>query len=224
MTEAETRSPDARPEEVTAHDIPAAPLDPAPNGAGDAAPRGFAVRLSRMFPEGFPFRTLPVLLTLLAVGIAVLFTWRLWNFYMGAPWTRDATVRAYVVTMAPEVAGRIVGLPVVDNQYVRKGDLLVEIDPTNYQIAVRQAEATVQQTEANVQSIEAQVAVQQAQIEASKAHALPGLGAKRGRHRPKCPAVGVAATPAGGRAQEWTGVAPACGAASGGAERATPQR
>jgi multidrug resistance efflux pump len=40
--------------------------------------------------------------------------------------------------MAPEVAGRIVGLPVVDNQYVRKGDLLVEIDPTNYQIAVRQ--------------------------------------------------------------------------------------
>jgi multidrug resistance efflux pump len=169
MTEAETRSPDARPAEVTARDIPAAPLDPAPNGAGDAAPRGFAVRLSRMFPEGFPFRTLPVLLTLLAVGIAVLFTWRLWNFYMGAPWTRDATVRAYVVTMAPEVAGRIVGLPVVDNQYVRKGDLLVEIDPTNYQIAVRQAEATVQQTEANVQSIEAQVAVQQAQIEASKA-------------------------------------------------------
>jgi multidrug resistance efflux pump len=161
MTDAETRSPDARPKELGARDGPAARFDPTSTGGGDAAPR--------MFPEGLPFRILPVLLTLLAVGLAALFTWRLWDFYMGAPWTRDATVRAYVVTMAPEVAGRIVGLPVVDNQYVRKGDLLMEIDPTNYQIAVSQAEATVQQTEANVQSIDAQVAVQQAQIEASKA-------------------------------------------------------
>jgi len=37
---------------------------------------------------------------------------------MGAPWTRDGTVRAYVVTMAPEVAGRIVELPVADNRFV----------------------------------------------------------------------------------------------------------
>jgi hypothetical protein len=37
---------------------------------------------------------------------------------MGAPWTRDATVRAYVAVMAPEVAGRIVELPVADNEYV----------------------------------------------------------------------------------------------------------
>ena len=51
---------------------------------------------------------------------------------MGAPWTRDGTVRAYVVTMAPEVAGRIVELPVADNKYVHKGDLLMVIDPTNY--------------------------------------------------------------------------------------------
>jgi multidrug resistance efflux pump len=52
---------------------------------------------------------------------------------MGTPWTRDATVRAYVVTLAPEVAGRIVELHVADNEYVRKGDLLMAIDPTNKQ-------------------------------------------------------------------------------------------
>ena len=75
---------------------------------------------------------------------------------MGAPWTRDGTVRAYVVTLAPEVAGRIVELPVVDNKYVRKGDLLMVIDPTNYKIAVSQAEAAVQQAQASVQSIDAQ--------------------------------------------------------------------
>jgi multidrug resistance efflux pump len=93
----------------------------------------------------------------------------MWDAYMGAPWTRDATVRAYVVTMAPEVAGRIVELPVRDNQFVHKDDLLLTIDPTNYTIAVSQAEATVQQTQANVQNIDAQMEVQQAQISASQA-------------------------------------------------------
>jgi multidrug resistance efflux pump len=81
----------------------------------------------------------PVLLTLLVVAAAVLLGRAMWDAYMGAPWTRDGTVRAYVVTMAPEVAGRIVELPVVDNQYVHKGDLLMVIDPTNYTIAVSQA-------------------------------------------------------------------------------------
>jgi multidrug resistance efflux pump len=71
--------------------------------------------------------------------------------------------------MAPEVAGRIVELPVVANEYVHKGDLLMVIDPTNYTIAVSQAEAAVQQSEASVKNIDAQIAVQQAQISANQA-------------------------------------------------------
>jgi multidrug resistance efflux pump len=110
----------------------------------------------------------PFLITVVTVAIAGLLGWAMWEVYMGAPWTRDATVRAYVVMMAPEVAGRIVELPVSDNKYVRKGDLLMEIDPTNYSIAVNQAEAAVQQAQANVQSIEAQMLVQQAQIRANQ--------------------------------------------------------
>ena len=109
-------------------------------------------------------RIIPFLITLAAVALAGLLGWAMWGAYMGAPWTRDATVRAYVVTMAPEVAGRIVELPVVDNEYVRKGDLLMVIDPTNYKIAVSQAEAAVQQAEASVQNIDAQMNVQHAQI------------------------------------------------------------
>src|SRR5258705_9609677 len=97
--------------------------------------------------------------------------------YMESPWTRDATVRAYVVTMAPEVAGRIVELHVVDNKYVRKGDLLLVIDPTNFRIAVSQAEAAVQQAQASVQSTDAQVNVQQAQIDASEAQLRLGRAA-----------------------------------------------
>ena len=96
----------------------------------------------------------PFLITLAAVVLAGLLGWAMWGVYMEAPWTRDATVRAYVVTMAPEVAGRIVELPVADNQFVHKGDLLMVIDPTNFKIAVSLAEAAVQQAQANAQNAE----------------------------------------------------------------------
>ena len=99
-------------------------------------------------------RILPLLITLAAIALAVGLGRAMWDAYMGAPWTRDGTVRAYVVTMAPEVSGRIVELPVADNQFVHKGDLLMVIDPTNYKIAVSLAEAAVQQAQVNAQNVE----------------------------------------------------------------------
>jgi RND family efflux transporter MFP subunit len=94
----------------------------------------------------------PILITLGTGAIAALFAWAMWQAYMGAPWTRDGTVRVYVVTKAPEVAGRIVKLPVADNQFVHKGDLLMLIDPTDYRIAVELTEAAVQQTKATAEN------------------------------------------------------------------------
>jgi RND family efflux transporter MFP subunit len=91
---------------------------------------------------------LPVLATLVAVALAALLGWGAWQYYMGTPWTRDGAVRAYVVKVAPQVAGEIVSLPITDNQFVRKGDLLMLIDPRNYSIAVRQAQASVEQAQA----------------------------------------------------------------------------
>jgi len=101
-------------------------------------------------------RIIPVLITLVTVALAVALGWAMWDAYMGAPWTRDGTVRVYVVTMAPEVAGRIVKFPVADNQFVHKGDLLMVIDPRDYTIAVSRAEAAVKQTEANARNAELQ--------------------------------------------------------------------
>ncbi|MCL2453466.1 MAG: HlyD family secretion protein, partial [Alphaproteobacteria bacterium] len=72
------------------------------------------------------------------------------------PWTRDGTVRVYVVTMAPEVAGRIVEFPVADNKFVHKGDLLMVIDPRDYKIAVSHAEAALKLAEANARNSELQ--------------------------------------------------------------------
>jgi RND family efflux transporter MFP subunit len=91
---------------------------------------------------------LPVLATLVAVALAALLGWGAWQYYMGTPWTRDGAVRAYVVKVAPQVAGEIVSLPIADNQFVHKGDLLMLIDPRNYAIAVRQAQAAVEQAQA----------------------------------------------------------------------------
>ena len=100
------------------------------------------------------FHIFPLLITLAVIAVAVVLGRATWDAYMGAPWTRDGTVRAYVVTMAPQVAGQIVQLPVADNQFVHKGDLLMVIDPTNYKIAVSLNEAAVQQAQVNAENAE----------------------------------------------------------------------
>ena len=128
-------------------------------------------------PEKPRRRIIPFLLTLGMVTLAGLLGWGMWEAYMAAPWTRDATVRASVVIMAPEISGRIVELPVVDNQFVRKGDVVMVFDPTNYRIAVHQAEAGVQQAQASVESIEAQMTVQHAQVNANEAQLDVGQAA-----------------------------------------------
>jgi multidrug resistance efflux pump len=148
------------------------------DGAADDFDREVPSR--RPEPRTAPGRKLeirPFLITLAAVALAGLLGWAMWGVYMEGPWTRNGTVRAYIVTMAPEVSGRIVELNVVDNKYVRKGDLLLVIDPTNYRIAVSQSEAAMQQAQANVQNIDAQMNVQQAQINASQAQLQLGRAA-----------------------------------------------
>jgi multidrug resistance efflux pump len=102
-------------------------------------------------------RVVPILVTVVAVAVAAVAGWQAWQYYMGTPWTRDGTVRAYVVKIAPQVAGEIVQLPIVDNQFVHKGDLLMLIDPRNYSIAVRQAQATVEQTRASAENANAEM-------------------------------------------------------------------
>jgi multidrug resistance efflux pump len=78
------------------------------------------------------------------VGIAAVLVAAVWHTYMIAPWTRDGRVLAEVVDIAPEVPGTIVSVPVHDNQFVHKGDVLFELDPVRFRIAIAEAQAAVE--------------------------------------------------------------------------------
>jgi len=77
---------------------------------------------------------------LLLVGAAAAVLW-VWQITRSHPRTADAIVRANVVGIAPRVIGQIIKLNVVDNQGVNKGDVLFEIDPEDYELALQKAKA-----------------------------------------------------------------------------------
>ena len=84
-----------------------------------------------------------LLATLLVLALAIWIGRTLWEHYMNTPWTRDGRVRADIINVAADVNGYVVNVPVKDNQLVKKGDVLLEIDPEHYEIAVKQAESLV---------------------------------------------------------------------------------
>lgn len=87
--------------------------------------------------------TIRVGITLAMVAVAIFAGSWIWQHYMYSPWTRDARVRADVVTIAPDVSGWVLELKVRDNQQVKAGDLLMTIDRDRYQAAVEKAQAVV---------------------------------------------------------------------------------
>jgi multidrug resistance efflux pump len=95
-------------------------------------------------------RLLHYLITLVVVALAAWAAVSLYQQYIQNPWTRDCQVRANVVGIAPRVSGPIIQVAVHDNQEVQKGDLLFEIDPTDFQAQVDVADGQVQNDEATL--------------------------------------------------------------------------
>jgi multidrug resistance efflux pump len=95
-------------------------------------------------------RLLHYLITLAVVALAVWAAVSLYQRYIQNPWTRDGQVRANIVGIAPRVSGPIIRVMVHDNQQVEKGDLLFEIDPTDFQAQVDIASGQVQNSAATL--------------------------------------------------------------------------
>jgi membrane fusion protein, multidrug efflux system len=95
----------------------------------------------------------------------------LWRIYAPTPdvWTDDAYVRVHYATIAPRVPGQVTSVRVDDNDVVKVGQVLAEIDDRDYRNALAQAEAQVAAARASVHNVDAQMSVQQAQINANQA-------------------------------------------------------
>jgi multidrug resistance efflux pump len=95
-------------------------------------------------------RLLNYLITFVIIALAVWAGVSLYNNYIQNPWTRDGQVRANVVGIAPRVSGPIIRIPIRDNQQMKKGDLLFEIDPSDFKAQVDVSVGQVQNAEASL--------------------------------------------------------------------------
>jgi len=82
--------------------------------------------------------------------------WKYWDYVVN-PWTRNGQVMAQVIQITPRVTGWIVDLPIVDNQFVKKGDLLFQIDPRTYESTLAGMKGMLAETEDEIDALTAQV-------------------------------------------------------------------
>jgi membrane fusion protein (multidrug efflux system) len=125
---------------------PAPPADHPPSLSHDARP---------------PRRSLVISAVLIALAAAGIY------FYLPGLWqvsTDDAYVNAHVVSIVPKVAAYVAKLHVNDNSKVARDDLLLELDPRDFQVAVDIAKADLKSAEANAGNIEAQLTEQKSII------------------------------------------------------------
>jgi membrane fusion protein (multidrug efflux system) len=83
--------------------------------------------------------------------------------------TDDAFIAARQFAIAPKVAGYVTAVPVTDNQHVKTGDVIAQIDQRDYRVALAQADAQVTGAQAGIHNIDAQIDTQGAQIAAAQA-------------------------------------------------------
>jgi len=85
------------------------------------------------------------------------------------PFTTQARVHAYVIPIAPQVAGRLISVDVMNNQMVKAGQQLFSIDPGSFKLAVQAAEAALKNTKQSIEAGVSNVAAARASVESAKA-------------------------------------------------------
>jgi membrane fusion protein, multidrug efflux system len=120
---------------------------------------------------------IPVFAVLAAFGFIVLATLR-WDAWVGSAviqTTNDAYIRAELTRLSSRVAGEVLTVTATDFQHVKAGDLLVQIDPADYEAQVAQAEASVAGAQAALDNLANQVELQYATIAQAEAQQLSAL-------------------------------------------------
>jgi membrane fusion protein (multidrug efflux system) len=104
--------------------------------------RGYARSKSR--------RNTFIVIAVLVLVVGGLFLWRYLSSYES---TDDAQVDVHLSPVSARISGYVIRVNVGDNQWVQKGDVLVEIDPKDYEVAVEQAQANLASAEATAESL-----------------------------------------------------------------------
>jgi multidrug efflux system membrane fusion protein len=107
-------------------------------------------------------QTITIAGSILLLLIAVLIT----DYH---PRTDDASVRANFIEIAAEVGGKLVSLPVKDNAFIKKGDLLFEIDPRPYEYALQQVLSDQESLEQQIIDAQRKIASEKSAVEAATA-------------------------------------------------------
>ena len=121
-------------------------------------------------PKGPPLYKKPAFIIIAAIVAVVLIVGGiiLWLILRQYAWTDDAYVDGHVIQISPQVGAQVQALHIEDNQLVRKGDLLIQLDPTDYLVALQQAKAQVSEAVGRL-------AQARAQIESAKAAVLQAV-------------------------------------------------
>jgi len=107
--------------------------------------------------------------TFIILGLCIVLTALYLVADRSTPFTTQARVHAFVVPIAPQVSGSVIGVEVQNNHQVVAGQVLIRIDPTDYALAVAAAEAALQIVQQSIDAGVAGVEAAEANVEASKA-------------------------------------------------------
>src|ERR1700759_4875709 len=111
--------------------------DPIPTSPPNNAPA-----TSSVDPEAQRKMTGRIISIAVVIGVVILVFW-VWSAIERHPRTDDAFAQANVIGVTPRVRGQIIQLNVQDNQEVKEGDVLFEIDPADYELQLTNAEAAL---------------------------------------------------------------------------------
>jgi membrane fusion protein, multidrug efflux system len=148
-----TAEPAPKPPEAPVAPSPAPPPSPPPAASADPPASRVVSRVRR-------------LATVIGTILVLFIAWEVLTYYVA--YTDDAYVRSDLIGVAPEVTGPIIGLYVVDNQQIKKGDKIYKIDPVPFQLEVNQRQAQIEEQSALVKVAQEELATAQAALESAK--------------------------------------------------------
>lgn len=93
--------------------------------------------------------------------------------------TDDAFVEGHIISVAPRVSGPVIKLHIDDNQEVKKGDLLIEIDPTDYEVILKQKQSRLEEARAALKKAKSQTAKDTADFQRYTAMLEKGISSKQ---------------------------------------------